>query len=255
MKKSDVKELIEYIVASGKEIVTKAGKIDDIGVKKQFLTEEDINIERGIKAIIGRMPLPSQFYSEEENDEFIDGESVWIADPISGTKLFIEGKPHYAVVASHLSEGVVDLAIVYDPAAAKLYFADFSEGSSVNNKKMVVNSVSKKKIIYAPSYGWNNLEQVKELKEKLETKFEVYPSQGSFAVNYCMVAEGVFDGVVSLTKDAFPEFAGCFIANKAGAIATNIQGSKDITPEDRVFVCGTQENYNDLFELTKEVIN
>ena len=82
----------------------------------------------------------------------------------------------------------------------------------------------------------------------------MYPSQGSFAINYCLVSEGLFDGVVSLTKDAFPEFAGCFIANQAGVKATNIQGNKDIAPDDRVFICGNEENYEELLRLTREVI-
>ena len=254
MNKSNIDELINYIVTVGKELVDKSGKIKDIGIKKQYLTEEDIRIERGIKEIISRMPGTHQFYSEEENDNFIDAESVWIADPISGTKLFIQGLNHYAIVVSHMTKGTVDLAIVYDPSIDKLYTANKEDGFLINNNKPNILNSNKKKIIYAPSYAFKHVEQAEKLRANLEQEYDVFPSQGSFAINYCLAAEGVFDGVVSLTKDAFPEFAGCFIANAGGMKATNIHGNKDISPDDRVFVCGGKDNYNNLFKLTEGIV-
>lgn len=253
MKRAEVKELIEFIVTSGKELVAKSGNIKDIGIKKKFLTEEDLRTERGIKEIVSKMPGSHEFYSEEENDNFVDSDSVWIADPISGTHLFIQGLPHYTVVVSHLSKGVVDLAIVYDPIVDKLYVAD-EEGAFINDIKINSDGSSKNRVIFAPSYAWKDLEQVEKLKKEL-SRYDIFPSQGSFAINYCLVAEGSFNGVVSLTKDSFPEFAGCFIANEAGAKATNIKGNIDISPDDRVFICGNKNTYEDLFEITKSTIS
>ena len=254
MQKSDTIDLINYIIATGKQLVDKSGEIEDIGVKKQYCTEEDIRIEREIKEIISKMSGVNQFYAEEENDTFIDAESVWIADPISGTKLFIEGLNHYAIVVSHMIRGKVDFAVVYDPSADKLYIGNKGEGVLVNDKKIIPFTTNKKRIIYAPSYAWKNLEKSEKLRKELEKKYDLYPSQGSFAINYCLASEGTFDGVVSLTKDAFPEFAGCFIANESGMNATNINGNKDILPNDRVFICGNKDNYDELFKITKEVI-
>ena len=42
-------EIIEFIVQEGKRSAKRAGNIDDIGITKRYLTEEDLNIERGIK--------------------------------------------------------------------------------------------------------------------------------------------------------------------------------------------------------------
>lgn len=255
MDELNVKELIEYIVSKGKELIDKAGKIEDIGVKKKYLTKEDITIEREIKKIVNKINDTNQFYAEEENDDFIYGESVWVVDPISGTKLFIKGLKNYAIVASHLSSGKVDFAVVYNPTNDKLYVANKGKGAILNNKKIILPLIKTNKIIYAPSYGWNNVEQVEKIKEKLGENYDVYPSQGSFAVNYCLVAEGLFDGVVSLTKDAFPEFAGCFIANETGLKATNVYGDTDILSTDRVFVCGNKNNYENLLKLTRETLD
>ena len=254
LNKINKNELIEYVVRTGRKLVDKSGKIADIGVKKQYCTEEDIRIERELKELISRMLDNSQFYSEEENYDFIDAESIWIVDPISGTKRFIEGTGHYAIVVSHMQNGKVDFAVVYNPTVDKLYVADKTDGVLINNKRVNILKSNKKKLIYAPSYGWKDIDKVEALKIELKQEYDIYPSQGSFAVNYCLVAEGIFDGVVSLTKDAFPEFAGLFIANKSGLIATNINGDKNIKPNDRVFVCGSEENYEHLLKLTRKII-
>ncbi len=84
-------ELIEFMIVSGKRLLKEQGTLPDIGVKKQYLTEEDICIERGIKDIVCKMSGKQEFFAEEENDNFVNGNSVWIVDPISGTKIFIGG--------------------------------------------------------------------------------------------------------------------------------------------------------------------
>jgi myo-inositol-1(or 4)-monophosphatase len=249
-------KLIEYIVESGKRISLKAGKIEDIGVKKLYLTEEDIIIERGIKEIVNEISGSTAFYAEEENDTFIEDESVWVCDPISGTKLFIQGLPHYAIVASHLSKGVVDFAVVYDPSSDDLFTADRETGAFLNGKLLTNKIENHNRIIFAQtSQGSISQETKDRVKSELEKTFEVFPSQGSFALNYCLVASGEFDGVVAISKDSYPEFAGCFIANMAGYKATNINGIKDIVPKDRQFVCGKDGNYEALLNVLRKSLN
>ncbi len=245
------KQLIEFITESGKRIATKSGNIKDIGILKQYLTEEDLTIERGIKEITSHISGTSSFYAEEEHDNFIDDESVWVCDPISGTKLFIQGLPNYTIVASHISKGEVDFAVVYNPSNGDLYTADSENGAFLNGTRLSITTKPAKRIIFAPTgNGSVSEELIKSIKDKLSESFEVSPSQGSMAINYCLVASGKFDGVVSITKDSFPEFAGCFIANRAGYTATNISGDKTIKPSDRLFACGS-ENHPKLLEILK----
>jgi myo-inositol-1(or 4)-monophosphatase len=249
-------KLIEYVVESGKRISSKAGQIEDIGVKKQYLTDEDIAIERGIKQIVTNISGNTSFYAEEEHDTFVDDESVWVCDPISGTKLFIQGLPHYAIVASHLTKGIVDFAVVYDPSSNDLFTADREAGAFLNGKQLTKKTENRNRIVFAPtSYGSVSQETIDRVKSELEKTFEVFPSQGSFALNYCLVASGEFDGVVGISKDSYPEFAGCFIANMAGYKATNIRGMKDIVPNDRQFVCGNDVNYDTLLKALTSVVN
>jgi len=252
MKKRDADELIEFIVQAGKGLVDRQGHISDIGVTKRFLTEEDIRIERRLKEIVGRLPETSNFFAEEENNNFADAPSIWIADPISGTRRFIDGTGNYAIVISHMASGAVDFAAVYNPTVDKLYEAWKDEGAYVNGKRLICANQGKEKIIFAAAGTWNASDAPAKLREILEEKYMVFPSQGSFAYNYCLVAEGAFDGAITLTHDSFPDFAGCFIANQAGLTATNIRGEKDINQNDRAFVYGNNNTYDGLLKIARE---
>ncbi len=46
--------IIEQIVTSGKRIREKSGKVRDVGITKQHLTEEDVRIERELKEVVRR---------------------------------------------------------------------------------------------------------------------------------------------------------------------------------------------------------
>ena len=46
--------IIEQIVTSGKSIREKSGKVRDVGITKQHLTEEDVRIERELKEVVRR---------------------------------------------------------------------------------------------------------------------------------------------------------------------------------------------------------
>jgi hypothetical protein len=75
------------------------------------------------------------------------------------------------------------------------------------------------------------------------------------AINYCGVACGRYDGVISLSKDSFPEFAGDLIIQEAGGRFTNIEGEDNIKPTDRIFIGGNKKCYDELFPLVKQVLD
>ncbi|MBI5635441.1 inositol monophosphatase [Candidatus Micrarchaeota archaeon] len=242
------KEIIEFILASGKRIAKRAGKIDDIGIKKQYLTEEDIAIERGMREIIRRRHPEHWFFAEEEHDVFSESEDLWIADPISGTKTFIRGLPHYGIVIAYAKNNVVQFAAVYDPSAEELFTAYTGKGAFLNGKKIFV---SEQKdgfgVLFNSSSVWKG-----EMLERLQ-EFNVVTNTSSYAVNYCNVACGRYDGTVSFCKDSFPSFAGSLILQEAGGVFTNNRGESNFHHTDRVFIGGNKDAYDKLLRILQQV--
>ena len=114
-------QAIDFVLESGKRIVIKAGQIQDIGILKQYVTDEDLFIERSFKDLVSK--FGHTLYAEEENFNYKNSQDIWVMDPISGTKTFIKGLAHYAIVASHLHNSENVFSVVYDPSVNELFVA------------------------------------------------------------------------------------------------------------------------------------
>lgn len=238
------KAILQQMVKSGKRLRGKVGTIRDIGVTKQYLTEEDIRIERELEGIVHKDCPEHMFFAEEEHGDFIDAEDVWVVDPISGTRVLLEGLPHYGIVVSHVYRRRVQFAAVYDPSAEILYTAQRNKGAYRNGQKVSIqNKESKNKIIVLNiSQAWKDSQVARELLSALHN-FTVDATLRSHAVNDCLVAGGAYNGSISLTKDSFPNFATSLIVQEAGGQYTNIDGAENVNFSDRVFLCGDQKTY------------
>ncbi|OGF03870.1 MAG: hypothetical protein A3H14_02540 [Candidatus Doudnabacteria bacterium RIFCSPLOWO2_12_FULL_49_8] len=246
----DYHKIIDFRVASGKRLATRAGNIVDIGITKVHLTEEDLAIERGLQNIIASFGTNHILYAEEEHDLFQNSDNLWVVDPISGTSGFIKGAPNsYSIVISHLVNHMTVFAAVYNPTADELFTAFAGKGAFLNNRPIKV-SQAHSKVILRPSIAWKRPEVIEKVANLL-SGYMVENNWNSIAVEYCAVACGRVDGIATFTKDAFPEFAGGFIIQEAGGKFTNIEGATNINPSDRVFVGGNPEFYDELFTLIK----
>jgi len=232
-----------------------------LNIKEDYLTEEDLRIERGFKKIINKYGSNHQLFAEEENDEFPDCENIWAVDPISGTHTFINGLASYAIVVSHIKNKKVQFAAVYDPSMDELFTAYRGKGAFLNGKPIKTSKRRPKKKVkimlnmstYWTHPGGKRTALYKKLYQGL-TKFNLYRSANSFAVNYCHVACGRYDGIVALTKDVFPELAGGLILNEAGGIFVNKEGEKDIKPDDRQFVGASKFAFKEIQDEFQKIV-
>ena len=252
LEEVDYRKILDFMRVAGERLLTKTGNVVDIGVTKINLTEEDLAIERGFRDIIQGFKGDHALYAEEEHDSFHNAENVWVVDPISGTKNFIDGSGHYAIVISHLINGKTVFAAVFDPSANEFFTAKRGKGAFLNGTR-IGTSEETSSVIFRPSSKWNDPNAVLKIQSALEG-YQVESNAHSMAVDYCWIAAGRFDGMVSLTKDSFPEFAGGFIVQEAGGRFTNLKGESDIQPTDRVFVCGNQKMYDELLPKVRNLL-
>ena len=250
----DYQKITDFMLVSGKRLAGRVGNIADIGITKKYLTEEDLAIERGFKNIINSFGDNHVLYAEEENDVFKNSDNFWVVDPISGTKGFIEGRPNsYSIVISHLINHKAVFAAVYNPTADELFTAYIGKGAFLNNESIRVSHRSSQ-VILRPSTSWKRPEVIERLNQLLKG-YSVISNWNSIAIQYCEVACGRADGIITATKDAFPEFAAALIIREAGGKFTNLRGSSDIDPADRIFIGGNQKIYNELFMFSNEALS
>jgi myo-inositol-1(or 4)-monophosphatase len=250
-------DIIAYALTAGKRLRAKQGHIKDIGITKKYLTVEDLRIERDLAKIIKKHNPKSEIYAEEEHLAMNKAKDLWVIDPISATSGFILGMPSYGIVATHLHNDKAMFAMVYDPSMDELFTAEKGKGAFLNGKKVSISktiSVSPR-IMLNLDFGNQKLTNnplTDQIFESLK-HYNLYRNRSSFAVNYCHVACGRFDGAVSFSKDSFPEYAGSLILREAGGILTNLAGSPNIKPSDRIFISGNKKIHKELYAKIKEI--
>jgi myo-inositol-1(or 4)-monophosphatase len=244
-------ELTNYLQEAGQQLVALQADAKDIGDTKANVTEQDLKIERALTDMVLATYPDHKIFAEEEHTIFENAENIWVFDPISATRAYIEGRQHYASVISHIQNGITQFAAVYDPSANELFTAQPGKGAFLNGRAIHVSSTDKTLLNNTASSLYDSDEAVK-LRAATED-LNPLRNEVSFAVNYCWVADGRFDGVISVAKDSFPEFAGALILSEAGGKLTNIDGGA-IQPDDRLFIGGNPAMYDELLKRSSAAL-
>jgi myo-inositol-1(or 4)-monophosphatase len=239
-------EVARFLVASGRRIAERAGRLPDLGVSKRFLTEEDLRIERELRALVAEHFPGDGFVAEEEHDDPWDG-THWVVDPISGTHTFLAGLAHYGMVATRVVDGEPVFTAIHDPSTGETFTARAGGGAwctrstSADPRRLAVTTEPTgpdgPKVLLNLTYSYRDPAEAERVHRAL-VAFDLYRHTGSFAVAYCHVAAGRFDGVVSLTKDAFTEIAGALVLREAGGVFRSFDGEERVDRDERRFLGG-----------------
>src|SRR3989344_2596434 len=118
-------QVIDFVKQAGERLREKAGSLPDIGVTKRFLTEEDLRIEREFAELIKTFGPDHRLYAEEEHDFFETSDNVWVMDPISGTRLFMNGeKQQMGAVDARSPKVLFVISRVWNPPEMIARFAN-----------------------------------------------------------------------------------------------------------------------------------
>jgi histidinol-phosphatase len=105
------------------------------------VTEADVRAEEAIRSVlIGRFPGYG-FYGEETGQHAIDAESVWLVDPIDGTKSFVRDCPFFSTQIALMRAGRFVLGVSSAPAYGELAWAEEGGGAFMNDKPIRVSAV------------------------------------------------------------------------------------------------------------------
>lgn len=241
-------QIINKIREQGDTLPVKAGVIEDIGVKKAWLTEMDITIERELTQLILKLDPKGRVWGEEEHSDIKEGESIWIIDPISHTFNFLHGIPHYAVVISHMIKGKVVFAAMYDPSVKEMFTAFKGKGTFLNNNKVKVKTGEDRGcILYQPDEHFMSNEDVGKIYSDLYRSHRI-KAMGSVGLHYAYVACGRVYGAITINKDTFPEFAGMLMVQEAGGKFTDLKNGE--LEFDTVGVIASNGQIHDFIQTT-----
>lgn len=229
-------QMREEIFVQAKKWIEEAGNIivnrinDDLMIDTKahandLVTEMDQDIELFFaNKIKEKYPTHLLLGEEGYGDEVTSLEgTVWIIDPIDGTKNFVHQKKNFAISVGIFHEGVGEIGFIYNVMADILYSAKRNHGAYKNNVKMepLNNAVKLEEAIF--SFKHDLLCKSKNFDPEVIEDFvnEIRGTRygGAAALEIAQVAEGIVDGYVSKGLSPWDVAAGVVIINEVGGIA------------------------------------
>ena len=187
-----------------------------------------------------------------------DSEFVWIIDPLDGTTNFIHGFPVYCVSIALAHRGVVQQAVVYDPARNDLFFASRGRGAYLNDKRLRVSRRTRMaEALIGTGFPYRKGDDIGRYLRMMESVMKVCAGMrrpGAAALDLCYVAAGWYDGFFETGLSPWDVAAGSLLITEAGGLVGNFTGEADFLHRREV-VAGSPKIYGQLVQLLSPYTN
>src|SRR5688572_21065523 len=114
----------------------------EVKADKTPVIEADVRSEEAIRDLLTRRFPSYGFYGEETGKSDMDAESVWLVDPIDGTKSFVRECPFFSTQIALMRGGRFVLGVSSAPAYGELAWAERGSGAFLDGKRIQVSKVA-----------------------------------------------------------------------------------------------------------------
>jgi histidinol-phosphatase len=192
------------------------------------VTEADVRAEEAIREVLQARFPGHGFYGEETGQHNLDAESIWLVDPIDGTKSFVRECPFFSTQIALLRGGKLVLGVSSAPAYAEVAWAEHGQGAYLNGKPIRVSSTSQlpqtivstgnlKTLAAAPA-PWRRFGDLIGGISRIR-------GYGDF-VHYHLLARGALDVVIESDVNILDIAALTVIVREAGGTFTDLSGAQ-----------------------------
>src|SRR3984885_13187554 len=144
MASKELQAALEAAQAAGEVIRSLYQKNITVKTKSDAspVTEADVRAEEVIKGILGERFPGYGFYGEETGKHSMGAESVWLVDPIDGTKSFVRDCPFFSTQIALMRAGKVVMGVSSAPAYDELAWAETGGGAFMNDRSIRVSTIA-----------------------------------------------------------------------------------------------------------------
>ncbi|MCS7262508.1 MAG: inositol monophosphatase [Aquificaceae bacterium] len=229
------------------KVAKEASLLGGMVLKEFYGREDNLVMEKGEKDIYSLADklseerirehihryLPDHKVVGEEDGGCREGEYVWFIDPLDGTKNFVAGFPFFGTSVGLLYRERPLVGAVYLPVFDSLYWAVAGGGAYKNGKALRIGEKSELKKCYVaygyPSRAKRDLNAYWNILREVFDKVGAMRRPGAAAVDLCLMAEGVFDGLLEFELNPWDVVAGVLVAKEAGAKVALTKGFSNAT--------------------------
>jgi myo-inositol-1(or 4)-monophosphatase len=237
MREPIINIAIQAARAAGTLIIRAMDRPDKMNVMekgpKDYVTDIDKQVEQEIIAIIHKAYPDHAIHGEESGESGdADADSVWIIDPIDGTRNFIHGFPQFCVSIAYQYRNRLEHGVIYDPLRQELFTASRGKGAQLNDRRIRVSSQKKlERCLLGTGFPSRESEEVQEayirmLRAIIPICGDVRRA-GSAALDLAYVACGRLDGFWEMNLNIWDVAAGVLLIKEAGGMLCDPQGSEN----------------------------
>jgi histidinol-phosphatase len=197
-----------------------------IKADKSPVTEADVRCEIAIREILEARFPSYGFYGEETGSRDENAESLWLVDPIDGTKAFVREYPMFSTQIALMHKGEVVLGVSSAPIYGEVAYAQRGRGAFLNGKPIAVSGVS---TIESAHLSFGNMKSLATGQQW--TRYGAMIAQlnrirgyGDF-LHYHLLASGKIDAVIETDINILDIAACVAIVNEAGGRFTELDGA------------------------------
>jgi histidinol-phosphatase len=197
-----------------------------IKADKTPVTEADVRCEIAIREILeARFPAYG-FSGEETGSRDAQAESLWLVDPIDGTKAFVREYPMFSTQIALMRRGEIVLGVSSAPAYGELSFAERGCGAYLNGKRLAVSEIA---ALDAAALSSGNIKSLAAGKQwtrygALVARVNRIRGYGDF-LHYHLLAGGKIDAVIESDVNILDIAACVAIVTEAGGRFTDLSGA------------------------------
>src|SRR5688500_11863658 len=189
------------------------------------VTEADVRAGQASRAILSARFPDYGFYGEETGKDRSEAESVWLVDPIDGTKSFVRECPFFSTQIALMREGRLVLGVSSAPAYGELAWAEEGGGAFLNDKPIHVSAIKELKSAIvstgnlktlAASPKWSSFGNLIQRVSRIR-------GYGDF-VHYHLLARGALDLVIESDVNILDIAALTVIVREAGGVFSDLSG-------------------------------
>ncbi len=197
-----------------------------IKADKSPVTEADVRCENAIREILEARFPSYGFFGEETGARGMDAESLWLVDPIDGTKAFVREYPMFSTQIALMRQGEIVLGVSSAPVYGELAYAERGGGAYLNGKALAVSSISEMESAALSSGNLKTLAAGPAWSRygALVSRVSRIRGYGDF-LHYHLLAAGKIDAVIESDVNILDIAACVAIVKEAGGCFTELGGA------------------------------
>ena len=220
-----------------------------------FVTDADRKAEEIIIEQLRKAYPDHSFLCEESG--IIEGEdknTVWVIDPIDGTRNFIHGLPHFCISIACVINGQLEHAIIIDPIRDEEFTATRGSGARLNGQRIRVTGRKsfEGSTVSLSCAGLNHYETLLAIQGEMQGIIGAIRMSGSAALDLAYFAAGRIDAGWMIGMHQWDIAGGILLVQEAGGLISDNKGNPDCLESDSL-VFSNNRCFKDWLQLVSKV--